>query len=158
MGIVLTEGKRSTLINRHLIFVLSLLSMDKEGIANVLRSNEERRATYFDRDSEDDGTARVEVAFLRLCQDIFLPAPDVAADLQVILDEMNWIICLSLHQQNFGQVNLDLLHGESYDLIWDVLRRYASLIFLSFGVEKLDVSREGFFEALTFYSYTYTMS
>lgn len=55
MGIVLTKGKTSEYgtrcaNNKHLVFVVNLLAMNKKGIANVIRDNEECRTTFFDRD------------------------------------------------------------------------------------------------------------
>ncbi|MGH1428928.1 MAG: hypothetical protein ACRBEE_13375 [Arenicella sp.] len=123
-------------MNSDLIHAIDLLTKSRVDIYNSVKCEDEN-AKYFGRDSEDEGHSIVEVALLELMQQIFRRAQEQKSDITQEILELRNIIDYALDLHDCGMPVFFLRTENSYDLFWDILKRYAESV-----MSKLDMNLE----------------
>lgn len=141
-------------MSKDLKIILNLLSLQKSDIYGYI-APEQQKKTYYDRDSEDDGTEFPEIALLRLCLDVFRPSVDINPVTQSKINEMSWLLSMALDLSYSGAIICSLHIEHSHELFWDVLRRYAHDILSSDGYSLNALSGFSFDAMLMNYGYSF---
>lgn len=140
-------------MNSDLFSLLKIMTCSKPDIYDFIKPKK-NNVIYYDNDSEDEGTSLVEAAFLMLCLEIFSYKEGRSKNLESQLNEMGCVINYALDLSDMGQTSFFLNSENSYDLFWDIMKRYSSNIIKAEKTHNIDAKSLSFEYLLIKYGFS----